>query len=216
MDMFRNRQDAGRRLGERLSRAGYADPIVLGLPRGGVPVAAEVARALDAPLDVLVVRKLGVPGQEEVAMGAVGEEGTIVVNDDVISGAAVTSAALRAAEARERAEVEARVRRFREGRRPAPLAERTAILVDDGIATGATARVACRIARARGAARVVLAAPVGPALAETTVREADEVVCLLTPRPFIAVGVHYADFAQTPDSEVVETLRAAGRTGNPI
>ncbi|WP_395242626.1 phosphoribosyltransferase [Agromyces sp. MMS24-K17] len=192
---------------------------MLGLPRGGVPVAAEVARALDAPLDVLVVRKVGVPGRSEVAMGAVGEGGVTVRNGDVLRAVGIGGSEFDAAAARERREVEARVTRFREGRPPtwprhvaAPLAGRTAIVVDDGIATGATARVACRIARALGAARVVLAVPVAPPDALRRLRAADgadEVVALLTPHGFMAVGMHFVDFRQTPDDEVVALLREA-------
>ncbi|QEO15521.1 phosphoribosyltransferase [Agromyces intestinalis] len=206
-DRFRDRRDAGRRLGEALLGLAPSHPIVLGLPRGGVPVADEVARALGAPLDVLVVRKLGVPWRPEVAMGAVGEGDAVVWNDDVVRSSGVDAADRRRVEHRERDEVEARVRRFREGRAAVDLTGRTAIVVDDGVATGATARVACRIARELGAARVVLAVPVGPPETIAGLREADEVVCLERPRSFMAVGMHYLDFGQTPDDEVVEILR---------
>jgi putative phosphoribosyl transferase len=182
---------------------------VLGLPRGGVPVAAEVARAMGAPLDVLVVRKLGLPHQPEVAMGAIGEEGAEVVNEDVVGLGRVSPSEFAAAERRERAELEARVRRFRGARPPLPLVGRTVLIVDDGVATGATARVACRVARARGAARIVLAVPVGAQDALATIPEADEIVAVSTPRNFMAVGMHYVDFRQTEDAEVTRILDAA-------
>ena len=208
MERFTDRKDAGRRLAARLTERDWEDPIVLALPRGGVPVAAEVARALDAELDVLVVRKLGVPGHEEVAMGAIGEDGATVLNDDVIGMGSISASAVAAAREREGGEVERRVGQLREGR-PAPeLAGRTAIVVDDGIATGATARAGCAIARTRGAAHVVLAVPVAPPDAAAHVPEADEVVCVLTPESLMSVGMHYIDFAQVSDDEVVEQLRA--------
>jgi len=214
MHGFEDRADAGRRLAALLVADPPPDPVVLGLPRGGVPVAAEVARALGAPLDVLVVRKVGVPWQEEVAMGAVGEEGAAVRNPDVVRAAGVDEQTLRAAERRERAEVERRARLFRGGRAPEPLDGRTALIVDDGIATGATVRAACAIARARGAARVVVAVPVAAPTALEELRsgpdpDADEVVCLEAPDGFMAVGMHYVDFRQTSDEEVVRILTAA-------
>ncbi|WP_243229603.1 phosphoribosyltransferase [Microbacterium sp. CIAB417] len=203
---FADRHDAGRRLAAELRDHTDEHPVVLGLPRGGVPVAAEVARALDADLDVLVVRKLGVPGHEEVAMGAVGEDDAMVRNEDVIAMAGVTESAVHAAARREEAEVERRIDLLRQGR-PAPqLDGRTVIVVDDGLATGATARAGCAIARARGARRVVLAVPVAPQDAVAHVPEADEVVCLITPEAFMAVGMHYVDFAQVSDGEVVRLL----------
>jgi putative phosphoribosyl transferase len=203
MSLFRDRHDAGRRLAERLAHLRFTDPIVLGLPRGGVPVAAEVAHALGAPLDVIVVRKLGVPFQPELGMGAIGEDGVRVLNDRVVSAARVTPAEIATVEARERAEVERRARLFRGERAALALTGRTVIIVDDGIATGGTARAALQVARAHGAARVVLAVPVAPedTLAQLA-RDADEVVCLETPAAFTAVGQWYADFSQTPDSEV--------------
>ncbi|QAY73545.1 phosphoribosyltransferase [Agromyces protaetiae] len=227
MSRFADRRDAGRRLAEAVAGRFAADAsvsavpgpdvsgpdvVVLGLPRGGVPVADEVAHALAAPLDVLVVRKLGVPHRPEVAMGAVGEGGTVVWNDDVLAQARVPHGELRRIEARERAEVESRVARFRSGRAAAPIEGRTAVIVDDGVATGATARVACRVARAMGAARVVLAVPVAaPDSLADLVGDgtADEVVRLAAPPGFMAVGMHYLDFAQTPDAEVVAILADA-------
>ncbi|WP_029746524.1 phosphoribosyltransferase [Leucobacter chironomi] len=207
MRILQDRIEAGRMLGERLARdyAG-ADTVVLGLPRGGVPVAAEAARRIRAPLDVLVVRKLGLPHHEEVAMGAVGEGGAIVRNPGVIRSAGVSEADFERAERRERAEVAQRVERFRDGRPPAPLAGRTAIVVDDGMATGATAAVGCRIARERGAARVVLAVPVAAPDALAEFDAADAIICLLAPADFMAVGQFYADFTQVEDEEVVRLL----------
>jgi putative phosphoribosyl transferase len=188
--------------------------VVLGLPRGGVPVAAEVARAIGAPLDVVLVRKLGLPQRPELAMGAVGEGGVVVVNDDVVQLGRVDAATFDEVVRRERAELEQRARRFRGERSRAPLEGRTAIVVDDGIATGATARAACAVARAHGAARVVLAAPVGsPQSVREIAPEVDEVVCLETPQRFAAVGQAYQDFRPTSDEEVVDLLRRAATNG---
>jgi putative phosphoribosyl transferase len=210
MRLFRDREDAGRKLAEALVALRDENPVVLGLPRGGVPVAYEVARALEAPLDVVVVRKLGVPFQPELGMGAVGEEGARVVSQSVIHMAGVSDEDLAEVEARERAEVEARARRFRDDRVPASISGRTVIVVDDGIATGGTARAALRVVRARGAARVVLAVPVAPVdTLEAMELEADEVVCLEAPPEFFAIGEWYADFAQVPDKRVVELLHRA-------
>jgi len=207
---FRDRREAGRRLAERLSGLRAASPLVLGLPRGGVPVAFEVAEALDAPLDVLVVRKLGVPFQPELGMGAVGEGGVRVLNPDVLHQARVTEAQLAEVEARERAAVEERATRLRRGRTAVPLAGRTVVIVDDGLATGGTARAAVHVARARGAERVILAVPVAPAETVAALRaDADEVVAIETPEPFFAIGGWYSDFSPTSDTEVVELLRAA-------
>lgn len=169
-------------------------------------MASQVARAIGAPLDVLVVRKLGVPGHEEVAMGAVGEGDAIVLNRDVIASARIPERELRRSEARERAEVAQRVARFRAGRPPVALAGRTAIVVDDGMATGATAAVGCRIARAGGAERVVLAVPVAAPDVLAAFEAADEVVCLAAPPGFMAVGQFYDDFTQVQDDEVARLL----------
>ncbi len=211
MVVFENRADAGHRLGRRLMPLRGRDVVVLGLPRGGVPVAYEVARMLDAPLDVIVVRKLGVPSQPELAMGAIGEEGARVLDERTLQYFGVTDAQLERIEERERAVLEARTARFREGRERIDLTGRTALVVDDGIATGSTARVACRIARQLGAGRVVLAVPVAPEEALGRVTEADEVICLATPPYFAAVGHHYRDFSATEDDEVVALLDAARR-----
>jgi putative phosphoribosyl transferase len=208
---FRDRHEAGRRLAERLSGLRSSRPLVLGLPRGGVPVAFEVARALDSPLDLLVVRKLGVPFQPELGMGAVGEDGVRVLNPEVLREAGVTDAQLAEVEARERAEVERRAARLRGGRPAVPLTGRTVIIVDDGLATGGTARAAIRVARERGASRVVLAVPVAPPDTVTALsREADEVVALETPEPFFAIGGWYMDFSPTSDQEVVDVLAVSG------
>ena len=207
---FLDRAEAGRRLAALLAHLGGQDVVVLGLPRGGVPVAAEVARALGAPLDVILVRKLGVPVQPELALGAIGEDGVRIINPDVVKVTGVTDAEVAMVEARERAELERRAQRFRGGRPPVPLAGRTAVVVDDGIATGATARAACQVARAHGASWVVLAAPVAPPSVRVALATAaDEVICVETPRRFLAIGEWYTDFAQTSDGEVVALLRAA-------
>jgi len=207
---FIDRADAGRRLATLLEHLPRSDVVVVGLPRGGVPVAFEVARALGAPLDVIVVRKLGVPFQPELGMGAIGEGGARVVDERVVVAAGVSAEEFAAVEVRERAELERRVRRFRGERPPVSLAGRTVVVVDDGIATGSTARAACQVARAQGAARVVLAVPVAPPASIATLRrDADEVVCLETPARFFAIGQFYKDFTQTSDDEVVALLERA-------
>ncbi|MHC1557866.1 phosphoribosyltransferase [Actinomycetospora sp. C-140] len=205
---FTDRVDAGRRLAAALEHLRDEDVVVLALPRGGFPVAAEVARSLGAPLDVILVRKLGVPLQPELALGAVGEGGVLVRNDVVIDRALVGEPELAEIERRARAELERRARRLRPDRERCSVAGRTALLVDDGVATGATARAACRVARAQGAARVVLAVPVCPAAVAARVRrEVDELVCLETPDELFAVGGYYRDFRQIPDEEAAELLR---------
>jgi putative phosphoribosyl transferase len=214
---FRDRADAGRRLATRLGHLAGTDAVVLGLPRGGVPVAAEIATALGCELDVILVRKLGVPAQPELGMGAIGEDGVRVVNDDVVRTTGVTTAQLAAVEAVERAELERRAALLRGVRRRASLAGRTALVVDDGIATGSTAIAACAVARAHGAARVVIAVPVAPPeTARRLAGAADEVVCLETPAAMLAIGEWYDDFSQTGDDEVVALLRrGSARTGDP-
>ena len=209
---FRDRVDAGRRLAGRLRHLRGENVVVLGLPRGGVPVAAEVARVLGAPLDVIVVRKLGVPFRPELAMGAVGEGSALVVNERVVRQAHVSEAEFAEAERRECAEVERRALQFRGDRPRLALEGRTALVVDDGIATGSTARAACQVARVQGAARVVLAAPVcSPDTARALREEVDEFVCLETPRWFSAVGQYYIDFRPTSDGEVTALLQQAAR-----
>ncbi len=207
---FRNRSDAGRRLANRLQFLRGEDVVVLGLPRGGVPVAAAVARALDAPLDVILVRKLGVPAQPELGLGAIGESGARVINPEVVRYAHVSEQQIAQVEDKERAELQRRAQRFRGDAPHVPLAGRTAVIVDDGIATGSTARAACQVARALGAATVVLAVPVAPPSADGALRgDADEVICLEMPERFLAIGEWYEDFAQTSDEEVEALLRAA-------
>jgi len=211
MLVFADRVDAGRRLAERLEYLRGQNVVVLGLPRGGVPVAFEVAEALDAPLDVIVVRKLGVPFQAELAMGAIGEGGARVVDVDMLASTQVTEEELRAVETRERAQLETRASRLRRGRQRVDLTGRIAVVVDDGIATGSTARVACKVARQLGAAKVVLAVPVGPAETIRSLTDADEVVCVSVPQWFMAVGYHYRDFSPTSHEEVIVLLDAAAR-----
>ncbi|MGH3304668.1 MAG: phosphoribosyltransferase [Streptosporangiaceae bacterium] len=208
--VFTDRADAGRQLAARLRDLRGEPVAVLGLPRGGVPVAAEVARALGAPLDVIVVRKLGVPFQPELGLGAVGEDGVRVLNPAVIWDAGVTEPELAAVEARERAEVDRQASRYRGGRARLPLPGRTAVIVDDGIATGSTAVAACRIARALGAARVALAVPVAPEGWQARIgAEADLLVSVITPAGFLAISQFYDDFSQTSDEDVIAGLAAA-------
>jgi putative phosphoribosyl transferase len=205
---FADRADAGRRLAELVSDLGRQDVVVLGLPRGGVVVAAEIARALGAPLDVIVVRKLGVPIQPELAMGAIGEDGVRIVAQDVVRRAGVTAEQLASVEKRARAELERQAGLFRRERPRLPLVGRTALLVDDGIATGSSAAAACQVARAHGASRVVLAVPVGsPDAVATLSRMADEVRCLYTPGWLGAIGQFYGNFSQVSDEQVVDLLR---------
>jgi putative phosphoribosyl transferase len=208
--LFRDRDEAGRLLAERLSAYARADVVVLGLPRGGVPVAAALARRLDAPLDVLAVAKLGVPGQRELAMGAVGSGGASVLNRDVIAAAFVSDRALADAVARGVAELERREREYRGDRPSLPLSGRTAILVDDGLATGATMRAAARSVQARSPARIVVAVPVAPRSTVAELQaEVDEVACVATPEPFVSVGYWYDDFDQVDDDTVRAFLGAA-------
>jgi putative phosphoribosyl transferase len=205
---FLNRIDAGRRLARALLALRGEDVVVLGLPRGGVPVAFEVAAALKAPLDVIVVGKLGVPSRPELGMGAIGENGVRIVNDELVRRAGITEEELATVEARARAKLDRRCRRFRGDRPCVALAGRTAVIVDDGIATGSTARAACQVARRQGASRVVLAVPVAPAAAIRELRrEADQVVCLETPTLFFAIGEFYANFSPTSDEEVSACLQ---------
>jgi putative phosphoribosyl transferase len=210
--MFSDRTDAGRRLARRLLHLADHDVVVVGLPRGGVPVAREVAEALQAPLDLIVVRKLGVPFQTELAMGAIGEDGVRVVEEAIVRRAGVSPDELADVEAAGRAELDRRVRRFRGGRTRVPLAGREVVVVDDGIATGATARAACQVARAEGARRVILAVPVAPpGWASRFADVADECVCVATPSSFRDIGRFYDDFDQTSDAEVLACL-----AGGPV
>ena len=212
---FADRRQAGRLLATAVRSAlatgpGGSAPVVAGLPRGGVPVAAEVAAALDAPLDVLLVRKVGVPFQPELAMGAIGEGDLRVVDQRLVASLGITAEQLAGAIGPERLYLEWIGRRLRESRPPVPLDGRTVVVVDDGFATGATAAVACRAARAKGAAHVVAAAPVGSHEAvQRLLDEADQVVVLHQPRRFVAVGRWYTDFGQISEQEVADLLVAA-------
>jgi putative phosphoribosyl transferase len=209
---FRNRTDASRQLAEKL--AAYAhrpDVLVLALPRGGVPVGYEVARALSAPLDIFLVRKLGVPGYEELAMGAVATGGVRVLNDEIVRGLGISEHEIDAAAARELQELARRQRLYRGDRPPPDVAGRTVILVDDGLATGATMRAAIRASRQQQPARIVVAVPTAsPDTCEALKVEADDVICAMTPEPFFAVGHWYEDFTQTTDDEVRELLARRG------
>jgi putative phosphoribosyl transferase len=213
-NIFRDRADAGRRLAEALVHLKDASPVVLALPRGGVPVGYEVAKALDAPLDILLVRKIGVPGHEELALGAVvdGADPQVVVNENVMAMVSLPSGYLEAAKARELKEIERRRHVYR-GEQPAiEVKDRVVIVIDDGIATGATVRAALRGVRLAKPTRLVLAVPVAPAeTIEELKSECDEVVCLETPEPFHAVGLHYEMFGQTSDEEVINLLARAQR-----
>lgn len=214
---FADRSEAGRRLAERLEALRGQDLVVLALPRGGVPVACEVARALGAPLDVILVRKLGVPVQPELGMGAIGEGGVRIINHEVVKAAGVRPDEIDAVEQRERTELERRAHRYRGARRRRSLVGRVALVVDDGIATGSTARAACRVARAFGASRVILAAPVAPpSVVGGFAGDADQVVVLDTPEEFWAIGQFYDDFDQITDEEVAALLsRALGSEAEP-
>jgi predicted phosphoribosyltransferase len=208
--LVRDRAEAGRQLTEALLPLHLVDPVVLGLPRGGVPVGFEIAQAMNAPLDVLVVRKLGVPHQEELAMGAVGEDGVCVLDQEVIRSAGVREQTVERIRRREQARVAERAAAFRAGRTKVPLAGRTLILVDDGVATGSSMLAACRVGRASEPARIVVAAPVAPRSVLATLHgAADDVVCLHTPHPFMAVGLWYHDFTQVGDDEVLSLLTRA-------
>ena len=208
---FRDRVDAGRVLARQLERyRGRPDLLVLALPRGGVPVAFEVARELGAPLDVFVVRKLGMPGHEEYAIGAIASGGVRIINEEAITTFGVTNAEIDAVTAEERLEVERRERRYRDGRSLPKITEKTVILVHDGLATGSTMRAAVAALREEKPARLVVAVPTA---APETCREigalVDDMVCAMTPEPFYAVGLWYEDFGQTTDEEVHDLLAIA-------
>jgi tryptophan 2,3-dioxygenase len=206
---FHDRAEAGRLLADRLAHLRGQPVVVLGLPRGGVPVAAEIAESLDAPLDVILVRKLGVPFQPELAMGAIGEDGVRVENDDVIRHAGVSREQIERVEEAEREELERRARVIRDGRGRLPLEDKVAVVVDDGIATGSTALAACLVARAHGASRVVAAAPVAPlGWEQRFAGAADETVSVISPRTFSAIGQFYDDFSQLTDEQVIRCLAA--------
>jgi putative phosphoribosyl transferase len=210
---FANRTEAGRLLTEKLGEyADRDDVIVLGLPRGGVPVAYEVAKRLHVPLDVFIVRKLGVPGFEELAAGAIASGGVRVFNEDVMRAIPHANEAIEVVTARETAELERREQIYRGGRPPPELRDRIVILVDDGLATGATMRAAVKALRQSGAAKIVVAVPVGPPdTCRELEQEADETICLSTPEFFQAVGQYYEDFSQTSDEDVRELLASAAQ-----
>lgn len=212
---FDDRRDAGRQLASHLrSYTDDPDVLVLGLPRGGVPVAFEVASALGAPLDVFLVRKLGVPGQEELAMGAVASGGTLVLNPDVVAMLGIAGSTIEQVVERERQELARREERYRAGRHAPELRGRTVLLVDDGIATGASVTAAARAARQQHPARLIIAAPVIAAQTESSLRRvADEVVCVVAPAELDGVGRWYRDFDQTGDDEVERLLDAAHAVG---
>lgn len=214
--LFRDRADAGRQLAKELTAyAGRPDVRVLALPRGGVPVAFQAARALGAPLDVFLVRKLGVPGREELAMGALASGGVCVLNDDVVRSLAIPDDVIDAAAEKELQELTRRERAYRDDRPPPDVAGRTVLLVDDGLATGSTMRAAVAALRKLHPARIVVAVPVGAAEICAGLRgEADEVVCARVPEPFHAVGLWYDDFTQTTDEEVRALLDRAARIGS--
>jgi putative phosphoribosyl transferase len=207
--VFRDRHDAGRQLAVALERFRADRPVVVGLPRGGVPVAAEVARALDAPLDVLIVRKVGAPSQPEFAIGAMGE-GVVKLDQALIRRLGISFDDVHAVVARERLELDRRIRVYRAVRDPVDVTGRTVIVVDDGLATGLTARAAIEVLRRRRPSRVVFAAPVcAPDSAQRLADVADEVACLRQPGDFRAVGLWYRDFSPTSDAEVVALLEEA-------
>jgi putative phosphoribosyl transferase len=216
---FASRRAAGRALAHAVARRHLVDPVVLALPRGGVPVAAEIARLLRAPLDLVLVRKIGVPYQPELAAAAVidGADAQIVANDDVMAMVGLTRADIERAARRELAEIERRRRVYLQGRERLPLEGRTLVLVDDGIATGASVRAALTALRQRRPRALILAVPVAPADTIAALRsEVDDVICLKMPEPFMAIGLHYRDFHQLSDADVVRTLaraRAALRAG---
>jgi len=207
--LFQDRADAGRQLAARLPvYANRPDVLVLALPRGGVPVAYEVARTLHAPLDVFLVRKLGVPGQEELAMGAIASGGVLVLNDEVVDALNMPPEIIDIIARTEKQELARRERAYRDDRPPPDVRGKTVILIDDGLATGTTMRAAVAALRKFGPARIVVAVPVGSADTCAELQNAaDEVICLATPEPFYAVGLWYGNFTQTTDGEVRELLR---------
>jgi putative phosphoribosyl transferase len=214
--MFADRMDAGRKLAAALEDQLPGDAVILALPRGGVPVAAVVARTVGAPLDVIVVRKVGLPYQLELGLGAVGENGVQVINEELLASTGLSKDEFEVLAERERAEVDGRASRLRAGLQSIEIRGRTAVLIDDGVATGSTMMAACLVARARGAVWVVAAVPVGAEGGLARIREvADEVVCLATPRAFDGVGQWYDDFRQTTDATVSELLHAANPTTHP-
>lgn len=207
--MFRDRTEAGQKLATELAGLGLRNPVVLALPRGGVPVAAEIARTLKAPLDLLIVRKVGAPGNPELAVAAMvdGDPPDLVLNREIVEAYGLDDAELRALANRERPELERRRHVYRAGRPPVPVADRTVILVDDGAATGTTMKVAVRALKRRSPREIVIALPVAPpATLEELGHEADRIVCLSRPARFLALGYHYRDFPQLTDDEMIAML----------
>ncbi|HEU5021870.1 MAG TPA: phosphoribosyltransferase [Bryobacteraceae bacterium] len=209
--IFRDRVQAGQLVAAHLrEESGLAQPLVLALPRGGVPVAFEIARDLHGDLDIFLVRKIGVPGQEELALGAIASGGVRVINEAVAENLKISATAIDLLTAREQREIDHRERLYREGRAPLPIANRAVILVDDGLATGATMLAAVRAVKQQHPKRIVVAVPVASTAAcKEFRRHVDEIVCLQTPEPFYAVGAWYQDFSQTTDEEVRELLDRA-------
>ncbi len=216
--IFQDRTDAGRQLASKLTKyAGSADLLVLALPRGGVPVALEVAQKLGAPLDVFLVRKLGVPGHEELAMGAIASGGVRVTNEDVVRFLNIPDEVINIVEAEERRELQRRENVYRSGRTPIEVEGKIVILVDDGLATGSTMRAAAKALQLQNPARIVIAVPVSaPETCEEFRREVDEIVCVATPDPFRGVGLWYENFAQTTDEEVRELLQQAAHSKQDV
>ncbi|WP_372612893.1 phosphoribosyltransferase [Aquicoccus sp.] len=216
MTSFPNRSEAGKALAEELASNAYHDPVVVALPRGGVPVGIEIARGLDAPMDLVMVRKIGVPGQPELAVAAVvnGDDPRFVVNESIAAHVGLTRDDIERMAREQLDEIARRRGIYLRDRKPVPMKGRTVIVADDGIATGATMRASLKALRQRGPARLVLAVPVAApdTLAELR-EEVDEVVCLLTPQPFFGVGAHYADFDQTTDDEVIRLMDEARELG---
>jgi len=216
--MFANRRSAGRQLAARLQQLREGKPVVLALPRGGVPVGFEVAEGLDAPLDMVLVRKIGVPWQPELALGAVvnGADPQVIINDILAAELAIDQDYITNETARQLEEIERRRKVYLGDRTPVPLAGRTIIVVDDGIATGSTVRTALRAIGRAGAGKIVLAVPVAPEDALKELRkEVGEIICLSTPRPFLSVGAHYAEFGQLADADVISLLEERHRKKAP-
>ena len=213
---YADRREAGGELARRLTHLDRSDVVVLALPRGGVPVAYEVARALDAPLDIFLVRKLGLPGHRELAMGAIASGGVRVLNDDVVGAYGISTSVIDDVAREEQQELKRRERAYRDGQAPARLDGRVVVLVDDGLATGSTMKAAVQAVRAHAPARIVVAVPVGaPDTCREVGRLVDEIVCALAPEGFTAVGQWYLDFSQTTDDEVRDLLHQASQAAAP-